>query len=74
MKKHKVIYKCSHIKKKVCLDVKSDVEKSGLFGKKINHQQVLNCDVQSMGACSMRLDRFDTKCPAVAQAQKCTLK
>lgn len=69
----KVIYKCSHVRKKVCLDVENQVEKA-LLGQKIIAQTVLSCDLQSMGGCNMRLDRFDTKCPAIAQAAKCNLK
>ncbi len=68
-----IIYKCSHVRKKVRLDVESKVEK-GFLGSKITEQHLHKCDLQSMGGCSMRIDRFDTKCPAVAQAGKCTLK
>lgn len=73
VKTDKVIYKCSHVRKKVCLDVENTMEKA-FFGQKITAQTVLRCDLQSMGGCKMRLDRFDTKCPAVAQAAKCGLK
>jgi hypothetical protein len=69
----KVIYKCTHVKKKVCLDVESETEKAFL-GQKIVAQTVLKCDLLAMGGCNMRLDRFDTQCPAVAQAGKCGLK
>lgn len=72
-KTKKLIYKCSHVKKKVSLDIENEIEKK-MLGSKIISQSVLKCDLQSMGGCAMRLDRFDTKCPAVAQAQKCTLK
>lgn len=69
----KVIYKCPFVKKKVSLDVASEVEKK-LLGHKISAQKLLKCDLQSMGGCSMRIDTFDSKCPAVAQAAKCALK
>jgi len=68
-----IIYKCPHVGKKVRLNVYSEVEKK-LFGKKILDQELRECDLQSMGGCNMRIDRFDSKCPAVAQAAKCTLK
>lgn len=69
----KVVYKCSHAKKKVSLDVDTESEK-GLLGSKIIAQTLIKCDLQSMGGCSMRIDSFDTKCPAVAAAAKCALK
>ncbi|MGE3724027.1 MAG: hypothetical protein AB7I41_00640 [Candidatus Sericytochromatia bacterium] len=69
----KVIYKCALVKKKVCLDVENEVEKA-LLGSKTVAQTVLKCDLKSMGGCNQSLDRFDTKCPAVGQAAKCTLK
>lgn len=72
-KTKKVIFKCPLVKKKVCLDVNSDEEK-GLLSTKIHAQKLLKCDLQSMGGCSQRIDAFDTKCPAVAQAHKCSLK
>lgn len=72
-KVRKIIYKCSHVKKKVSLDVNSEEEKK-LLGHKITAQQLMRCDLQAMGGCSMRIERFDTKCPAVAQAEKCALK
>lgn len=68
-----LIYKCPHVKKKVCLDVANELE-PGLLGSKVTAQQLVRCDLQAMGGCSMRIDRFDTRCPAVAQAAKCTLK
>lgn len=68
-----MLYKCPHVGKKVRLTVYSDVEKK-LLGKKILEQELKSCDLQAMGGCSMRIDRFDSKCPAVAQAAKCTLK
>lgn len=68
-----IIYKCSHVRKKVRLDVESEIEK-GFLGSKITEQKLRKCDLQSMGGCNMRIDRFDTKCPAVAQAAKCSLK
>ena len=69
----KVIYKCNHVRKKVCLDVHSESEKAFL-GQKIVAQTVLKCDLQAMGGCNMRLEAFDTPCPAVAQAARCALK
>lgn len=72
-KTKKIIYKCSHVKKKVSLDVANEIEQK-ILGSKIISQSLLKCDLQSMGGCSMRIDQFDSKCPAVAQAQKCTLK
>lgn len=69
----KIIYKCAHVKKKVSLDVEIESEK-GFFGSKITSQNLVKCDLQAMGGCNMRIDRFDTRCPAVAQAGKCTLK
>ncbi|PIQ24780.1 hypothetical protein COW36_23705 [bacterium (Candidatus Blackallbacteria) CG17_big_fil_post_rev_8_21_14_2_50_48_46] len=72
-KKAKVIYKCPHVRKKVCVDVENELEK-GLLGSKITAQTVIACDLQAMGGCNMRLDRFDCKCPALAQALKCSLK
>lgn len=72
-KPKRVLYKCPHVKKKVCLDVENEVEK-GLLRTKIVSQTLLKCDLQSMGGCNMQIDRFDTQCPAVAQAEKCTLK
>lgn len=68
-----MIYRCPHVGKKVRLKVYSEIEKK-LLGKKILDQELQACDLQSMGGCSMRIDRFDSKCPAVAQAAKCTLK
>lgn len=68
-------FKCPLVgKKEVILDVDSQEEKKGLFGTKILSQQVLRCDLQSMGGCNQKLDAFDTKCPAVGQASKCVLK
>jgi hypothetical protein len=72
-KTKKVIYKCAHVKKKVCLDVANEEEKA-LLGSKIVAQTVLKCDLKAMGGCNQSLGRFDTKCPAVGQAAKCTLK
>lgn len=72
-KTKRIIYKCSHVKKKVKLDVENELEKS-LFGSKVTAQTLVKCDLQAMGGCSMRIERFDTKCPAVAQASKCALK
>lgn len=69
----KILYKCPHVKKKVSLDVALETEK-GLFGSKVTGQQLLSCDLQAMGGCNMHPERFDTKCPAVAQAAKCALK
>lgn len=68
-----IIYKCAHVKKKVRLDVANELQ-SGFLGQKVTAQEVVKCDLQAMGGCSQRLDRFDTKCPAVAQAGKCALK
>lgn len=68
-----LIYKCPHVKKKVSLDVEVEAEK-GLLGSKIKDQTVCKCDLQAMGGCNMRIDDFDTRCPAVAQAAKCQLK
>jgi len=68
-----IIYKCSHVRKKVRLDVESEVEK-GFLGSKITEQHLKKCDLQAMGGCNMHIDRFDSKCPAVAQAGKCALK
>ncbi len=68
-----LIYKCPHVGKKVRLMVYSEVEKKFL-GKKIIDQELQECDLQAMGGCSMRIDAFDTKCPAVALANKCSLK
>lgn len=68
-----MLYKCPHVGKKVRLTVYSEVEKK-LFGKKILDQELKGCDLQSMGGCNMRIDRFDSKCPAVALAAKCSLK
>jgi len=73
VKAKKVIYKCPHVKKKVSLDVKSEEEKK-LLGSKITSQTLMKCDLQAMGGCKMRIDRFDSQCPAVAQAEKCALK
>ena len=72
-KVEKIIYKCSHVKKKVCLDVEIEAER-GLLGSKVKAEHVCKCDLQAMGGCSMRIDSFDTRCPAVAQAAKCSLK
>lgn len=72
-KPQKIIYKCAQVKKKVCLDVEVEADK-GFFGSKVTAQTVVKCDLQAMGGCNMRIDRFDTRCPAVAQAGKCTLK
>lgn len=69
----KIIYKCAHVKKKVCLDVENEMEK-GLLGSKVTGQNLIKCDLQSMGGCNMRIDSFDSRCPAVAQASKCALK
>ena len=69
----RVLYKCPHVKKKVCLDVENELEKR-LLGTKVISQSLVKCDLQSMGGCSMQIDRFDTQCPAVAQAEKCALK
>lgn len=68
-----LIYKCALVKKKVSLDVEVEAEK-GLLGSKVTAQTVCKCDLQAMGGCSMRIDSFDTRCPAVAQAAKCQLK
>lgn len=68
-----LLYKCPHVKKKVSLDVEVEAEK-GLLGSKIKSQNVCKCDLQSMGGCSMRIDSFDTRCPAVQLASKCQLK
>lgn len=72
-KKKNILYKCTQVKKKVKLEIVSEMEKK-LFGAKPISQEVLSCDLQSMGGCSMRIERFDTKCPAVTAARKCGLK
>lgn len=69
----KIIYKCPHVKKKVCLDVEVEAQ-PGLLGSKVTGQTLSSCDLQAMGGCSMRLESFDCRCPALAAAAKCALK
>ncbi len=71
-----IIYKCPYVKKKVALDVKYTwgEKKTLLGGQQIEAQELKKCDLQSMQGCNLRIDTFDSKCPAVALAAKCTLK
>jgi hypothetical protein len=69
-----IIYNCSKVGIEVHLKVEGEYSK-GLFGKKFINQVVKECDLQSQGGCTVRLDpAISSKCPAVAKALKSSLK
>ena len=63
---------------KAGIDVHLKVEgqyTQGLFGKKFSNQAVKKCDLLSQGGCTLKLEpAISSKCPAVAKAEKSSLK
>jgi len=72
--KNDVLYNCPKAGIDVHLKVANETAK-GFFGKKIVSQAVLRCDLLSQGGCTIRIEpAISSRCPAVAKAQKCSLK
>jgi hypothetical protein len=69
-----IIYNCPKAGIDVHLKINCEATK-GFFGKKYLSQTVKRCDLLSQGGCTIRIDpAINSKCPAVAKAQKCSLK
>ena len=69
-----IIYTCPTAGTNVHLKIEGESTK-GFFGKKFTSQEVTNCDLRSQGGCTIKLQpAINSKCPAVAKAQKNSLR
>jgi hypothetical protein len=69
-----IIYSCPKAGTKVHLKIACE-STAGFFGKKYTSQHLKKCDLLTSGGCTVRIEpAINSKCPAVAKAQKCSLK